>query len=44
MVNPLFLSRRLEMLKDLIETFEELKKYVFIIDRGDKGKERYITK
>ncbi len=26
------------MLKDLIETFEELKKYVFIIDRGDKGK------
>lgn len=24
------------MLKDIIETFEELKKYVFIVNRGDK--------
>ena len=26
------------MLQELINTFEELKKYVFIIDRGNKGK------
>ena len=26
------------MLKELIDTFEELKKYVFIIDRGEKEK------
>lgn len=26
------------MLQDLINTFEELKKYVFVIDRGNKGK------
>ena len=25
------------MLQNLIDTFEELKKYVFIIDRGSKG-------
>ena len=26
------------MLKELIDTFEELKKYVYIIDRGTRGK------